>query len=609
VKEVSLIDEQEKRVLLRRTNMMSVLEEKVFEDIVERLEWLMLNNDEILCRTGEPADKAYILIHGRLDIFVEDQDAHRFLIDRVYPGDSVGEMALLTDHPRSATVVAARPSLLAMLSRDLFTEIVNTHKTSLLGLTRQFARKIRDLGDPLLFKTSQKSRAPGRVIAILDECGRVTTDLIKRLVPWLQSWGGVHHIRYTDLETGLHGDDRDAWRISQYIDRAEQEAKWLLLDGSGPTQRWRELCADSADTILFVATARAAPRTEKLPAAWKRKQGQGLPPRRELVMLRDSSEQWFHRGLPWRLAVGADIVHNVDLSVPSSIGHLARMLTGRAVALVLSGGAARGGAHAGALRAIEEAGIPIDIVGGTSVGAVFAALIAQGIAATEVEQMVREAFKFRIYDITPLPVLSLFSGRNIKKEFRCLCRDRVIEDLPLAFYATSNNLSRAEIVVHRSGLLYDALEASGAMVGLYPPVKYGKDLLVDGVFLSNLPADQADEICMCRKIAVNLVPITEEKKLPDSFETIPRLRLLYEKFRHGIGHRPPLILDLAMRGAQLCSVQDAIRIADEVDVFIEPAIERFNYFDLSAFDQLSQEGYKAACLALKGWQENKEGRS
>jgi predicted acylesterase/phospholipase RssA len=123
-------------------------------------------------------------------------------------------------------------------------------------------------------------------------------------------------------------------------------------------------------------------------------------------------------------------------------------------------------------------------------------------------------------------------------------------------------------------------------------VHQGPDLLVDGMFLGNLPVAEVDLVARCRKIAVNLVPVVDELAVARGART-SRLRTLVARFRPGVAERPPVILDLMMRAVLLASVSQAKRAASEVELYVEPAIGRYGFFDLRAWDRIVEAGYRA----------------
>ena len=167
-----------------------------------------------------------------------------------------------------------------------------------------------------------------------------------------------------------------------------------------------------------------------------------------------------------------------------------RLLTGRAVGLVLSGGGARGFAHLGVVRALREHGVPIDLVGGTSMGGILAAGVAKDWDDAELVERFRRCF----VDTNPLsdftlPVVSLVSGRKVGMLLRRELGDLDIEDLPLPFFCVSSNLTTGRIAVHQRGPLWRWLRASVAIPGVLPPVFQGGEVFVDGGSMNNLPVD------------------------------------------------------------------------------------------------------------------------
>ncbi len=166
---------------------------------------------------------------------------------------------------------------------------------------------------------------------------------------------------------------------------------------------------------------------------------------------------------------------------PADYDRVVRLLTGRAVGLVLSGGGARGFAHLGVVRALREHGVPIDLVGGTSMGAILAAGVA---SEWSHEELVRR-FKRCFVDTNPLsdytlPLVSLVSGRKVSTLLRSELGDIDIEDLPLPYFCVSSNLTTGRMSVHQQGTLWRWLRASVAIPGVLPPVFQGGEVFVDG---------------------------------------------------------------------------------------------------------------------------------
>ena len=206
-----------------------------------------------------------------------------------------------------------------------------------------------------------------------------------------------------------------------------------------------------------------------------------------------------------RLPVGADIpaglqggpVPHASKDTDDDVGRIARIICGRAVAVVLGGGGARGLAHVGLLETMNEKGVPIDIIGGVSQGSYVAAAWAKTCAlsptATIVKQLARAvASTWNFVTSLTLPLVSWTSGAHFDDVIHEALGSVQIEDLPgPRFFCVSLNVSDGAIAVHDRGPLWRYVRASMSVVRLLPPV-YDRDqkkLLVDGGYASNLPVD------------------------------------------------------------------------------------------------------------------------
>jgi predicted acylesterase/phospholipase RssA len=174
------------------------------------------------------------------------------------------------------------------------------------------------------------------------------------------------------------------------------------------------------------------------------------------------------------------------------LARLARILAGRAIGIEFGGGGARGFAHLGALRAFEELGIKIDMIGGASIGAPIAGMSAQGKLASECLDLSIKAFSSLI-DMT-IPLTSMISGKRISRTIAEHSADWDIEDYWLPYFCVSTNLTTAKQVVHRCGNSATAIRSSVSIPGVLPPVPANGELLVDGGVLNNVPINIMREI-------------------------------------------------------------------------------------------------------------------
>lgn len=165
------------------------------------------------------------------------------------------------------------------------------------------------------------------------------------------------------------------------------------------------------------------------------------------------------------------------------------MSVGRPNALVLSGGGGRGFAHIGAYRALRDLGVPIDMVGGTSMGAVIGTVISDAMQPEEIVAWAQRHFP-KVLDYT-LPMVSLTKGSRIARSAEATFGSREIEDLWLSYFAMSTDLTTSRSHIHDHGSVNLAIRATSAIPGVMPPVPHGDALLIDGGVLNNLPLDVA----------------------------------------------------------------------------------------------------------------------
>jgi predicted acylesterase/phospholipase RssA len=291
----------------------------------------------------------------------------------------------------------------------------------------------------------------------------------------------------------------------------------------------------------------------------------------------------------------------------ADFARLGRMLAGRAVGVVLGGGGARGFAHIGVLRALTEAGVPIDYIGGTSMGAGVAAQYALGVAPDDLLAMNRQIYlEWRPQKQLTIPLVSLVDNR-----LAGVCGERVygdteIEDLWTPYFAVTSNLTTAEMMVHRTGLLRKYVLASASIPVFAPPVLEGNHLLVDGALLNNLPAD------VMREQGVGIVIASEVSLEEDASFTADHVPTAWEvlrgRFRRVAGSRPfPGIMEMAMRSSLLHSSWREKEALAKADFCLRPPIEPFALMGFEQMQEISEVGYAYAREAVAAWAERPGG--
>jgi len=273
---------------------------------------------------------------------------------------------------------------------------------------------------------------------------------------------------------------------------------------------------------------------------------------------------------------------------------IARIVTGSAVGVVLSGGGARAYAHIGALRALREAGMPIDFVGGSSMGAVIAAGPGLGWSDEELDERIRKAFVLSdpLSDIA-FPIIAMTHARKVARLMQDAYGDVNIEDMPLPFFAVSTNLTSGKVEVHREGMLRHALRASISLPGVMPPVVMNGQVLVDGAVLRNFPSEVMRRLNSGPVVGVD---VSQTRGVdPKALEDPPSW---WRWILSGAWKKGPPIVSVLMRSATLSTEAELMQARADTDLLILPKPEGVDIRDWKAYDPAVSSGYAAAQAAL-----------
>jgi predicted acylesterase/phospholipase RssA len=280
---------------------------------------------------------------------------------------------------------------------------------------------------------------------------------------------------------------------------------------------------------------------------------------------------------------------------------LARVVANKATGLVLGGGGARGFAHIGVVRALKEANVPIDFVGGTSIGAVIAAELAMDWDPQRMLETNRDVFKKHpLHGDYTMPVVSAAPHKAVRL-FEQLFGDNRIEDQWRNYFSVACNLTRGESVIQRAGRFHDAVEASSALPVVNSPVFDHGDVIVDGALINNLPADIMKSLCGGPVIAVDVSP---RRDLRGNTESKAGARIV-----RGASHAAasaaatgglPSVYSIVMRTVMLNTVISAESMRKHIDLYLRPPVEHIEMFDWMAIDEAAESGYRYAVEQLSG---------
>lgn len=280
------------------------------------------------------------------------------------------------------------------------------------------------------------------------------------------------------------------------------------------------------------------------------------------------------------------------------------------VALVLSGGAARGIAHIGVIEELERRGYEITSIAGTSMGALIGGVYATGKMEELKEYMytLDRSKVFRLVDFT-FSKQGLIKGDRVLNKMKKYVPDMLIEDLDIPYVAVAVDMIKREEVIFRSGSLYHAIRASIAIPSIFTPVKEGNRLLVDGGILNNLPMAHVERTEGDRLVAVHVNAEIPPLKPEKSREGVRKQALYQKKIKEFYSHIHPSSSTPEEKLGYFSLITESFelmiaRMAEEKikayspDVLINVSRESCNLYDFYKVEEQVETGRLAAIEAL-----------
>ncbi|KAF4956632.1 hypothetical protein FSARC_11510 [Fusarium sarcochroum] len=435
-------------------------------------------------------------------------------------------------------------------------------------------------------------------------------------------------------------------RLSQYLaDLEEKYGLVVYVADTNVNSPWTQTCITQADSILLVGLAEGSPaigeyerfmlgmkstarkllvllhaerysrpgltrawlqnrmwingghchiqmafRTNEMPVHPPKKLGQALKER--VQVLQAEIQKYTSR------KVHHTPYYSPDSPFKGDFHRLARRLCGKSIGLVLGGGGARGITQIGIIRAMEEAGIPIDLLGGTSIGAFVGALYARH---ADVVPMFGFAKKFAgrmaslwrfALDLT-YPSASYTTGHEFNRGIFKALGDTQIEDFWLEYYCNTTNISKSRAEFHTSGYAWRYIRASMSLAGLLPPLCDEGSMLLDGGYIDNLTVSHMKGLGVDIIFAIDVGALDDDT--PQTYgDSLSGAWAFVNRWNPFSSHpNPPTLAEIQGRLAYVSSV-DALERAKTMAgcIYMRPPIDDYGTLDFHKFDELYQLGYK-----------------
>jgi NTE family protein len=519
---------------------------------------------DLLFESGSAPDGVYLVASGRLGVRMSGSTRLTAEIER---GEWVGESGWLLKAPRSASVIALRDTEVLLLPDALLDAVAAQSPQFSLAFAKLCARRLRrsNAGTP--------APARARVFALVPNSDDIDViELASLLVAELERSGHAE----------LVWDARATTHTSAWFNRIEELNDYVVYVADPSESGWTRQCCRQADVIVGMGHARSPPRP------WPNSVTGAAAARGARIELAPGAATLWLKSLP--------VMQHHHIVDAADMGRVARLLTRRGVGLVLSGGGARGFAHLGIIKALREARVPLDFLGGASIGAIIAAGVAMGWSDEEMRQRYRRGF----VDTNPVndytfPLVALTRGRKVSQLLEREYGETVIEDLRQPYFCISADLTTGRTLEHREGLVCYALRAAVAIPGVMPPVFRGDEVLIDGAAINNLPVD------IMQRHAPGIVIGCDAGADYSFAANIPTGKgpPLWKFFaRSRSGKRRINIFQILMHAGMINSVSSDAAQRTLADVILKPPLTNIDLLDWRAFDRAIEGGYVYASRAL-----------
>uniref|UniRef100_A0A8R1I0H6 Swiss cheese n=1 Tax=Caenorhabditis japonica TaxID=281687 RepID=A0A8R1I0H6_CAEJA len=611
---------------------------------------------------GEVSNCMFVVMGGRL----RSVEASK-IIEEYGRLDIIGITDMAEKRARRSTVLAVRFSHLVCIPENLLGYVKTRYPqvgTKLLQLISKCWKSPSP--ESMLGHRDLKKIQNLRTIAIVPASANVpltefTCELYNQLSKHVKSLRLSSAVVRKYFEPDVLKKKAD-YSLMHWLNVQEISYSLVLYQCDFEKSSWTRRCLRMADSILVIALGNEKKQWQTMANSLMLCNEKGVRQSKELVLLWPEDTPTPHGTASWihesyysgyhhiRVAnrvfnfgpkvKESDIVAFYETNVypdvsgfQNDFARLARILTGNAVGLVFGGGGARGAAHAGALKAIIEKKIPIDMVGGTSIGALFASLYATT-PDHRAQGRMRDFFIDRhknnildaIKDLT-WAYCAILTGHRFNMCTQKVIGNVSIEDCWISYFCISTDITTSSMRIHRSGLMWPIVRSSMSIAGYVPPLCDPQDghLLLDGAYVNNLPADVMRSLGASVVIAIDVGMSDQSHNLTDYGYYVSGLFSIFIHFSH---HNPqPCFLGFwvlfkrwwpfgePIRVLSMSEIQNRLAFVcceNQLEIvksapycfYVKIPIENFGIFDFSKFEEATTVGYDVTRQKLEEFFEN-----
>ncbi len=590
-------------IALRLSPLFWGLSEEIVRALTKELKIESIPANTLLYQKGVTSTELCIVIDGRFQVIKTMADGQNIILDVVGRGETIGEVGVLCDTTRTVDILATRDSMVAKLSRASFEQLLLSFP---LQINQTFSKSIANRLS--MDKRNKTLVAETFAMVVLSPSINIH-DIAQYLSDAFRNHGSTSMVgsQIVDQAFSRIGMAQTDFNHSKNDDLLHWLSEWEIAHKNviymvdAELSNWTQRCLREADHIIFIADANDNPAMGSFEKQILKEIASSTK-KQTLVLMHDPLQLVPFGTSRWLNLRNVGMHHHVRYGNKTDFERVARFLTGKSIGLVLGGGGARGFAHIGIIRALQELNIPIDLIGGNSMGALIAA---QSAMQWQYQDMIERTMQLCLAgDEFTLPIISLFSGKKMVRGLYSMFGDIHIDDLWHHFYTISCNISRATIMTHDNGSLLSAVLNSNTPPGLFPPQVSHGDLLVDGALLNNVPVDvmrKYNESGIVIAVDVNvredLLDNTENKGGISGWKVLAnKLNPMAPKIKI------PNMIEILTRASIIGGLAQRKKMMDGyADLYLQPPVHDFSLRDYKSGEKIAEIGYHYALEEFQAW--------
>ena len=522
--------------------------------ISARLHFVELEHGDVVFEEDGLGHSMYLIESGQVKVSVNVSKGQEKVISFLGPGNFFGEMALILDQRRTATVTVSIDADLWVLHKTDLDDILVEYPQVALQITKELSRRLSNTF------TETSKRSGYRITSVFGvDVWKVAESVYK----------------LTNQRVVLF--DATGQNLAGRISPDKQNEKLVVLEAmdnlSDDTfSETLGILADGYDWVLVALSTEYSEVNKK-----------ALKISGAIVLCNTPLQDWMSDSCPGP-------VFRCDNS-QTEIDRAARKITHRVVGLALSSGGARGIAHIGVIETLENNNIPIDMIAGTSAGSLFGGLYAAGKSVYEIAEFAENlikltGFKSGLWDPKfKLPWNGLIKGNATLKYLDKQFDHATFADTKIPFYVVATDVMSGEEVVFKEGKLANAVRASIGMIGIFSPYQLDDHYLIDGGAVNPVPASVLAENGANIIIASSVIPSIEEERARERAHTSnqqPNPNFL------GVLNSMMAIMEREIVKTRMTSV----------DVLIKPKVAVYSAMDYDKADEFLHLGREATNTEL-----------